>query len=77
MLVKRKGGGTRGIPNRHKVTPERAAADVWEPKHARHQAGCSCSSCARWSRIYEEKFADPTYYQRGAIPRTVSPLSEL
>lgn len=32
------------------------------------KCGGTCSTCestARWNRIYEEKFADPTYYDRG------------
>jgi hypothetical protein len=34
---------------------------------------CSCGLCytcrenARWEQIFQEKFADPTYYQRGLV----------
>lgn len=34
---------------------------------------CSCGVCytcrenARWEQIFQEKFADPTYYQRGLV----------
>jgi hypothetical protein len=37
------------------------------------QARCSCGTCercledARWERIFNEKFADPSYYRRTAI----------
>jgi hypothetical protein len=40
------------------------------PRHARHSRSrvCSCGACggcqdnARWNRIFDEKFADPSYY---------------
>jgi hypothetical protein len=50
------------------------------PKRLRRQ-GCACGACqaclenARWERIFNEKFADHSYYlQRG--PQFSSPLSE-
>ena|ERR1700761_1516929 len=42
--------------------------------------GCRCGSCstclddARWDRIFNEKFADPTYY-KGRMPSHASPLA--
>ncbi len=46
------------------------------PKH------CTCGTCnfceenARWNRIFEEKFADPTYYSRPPV-RHPSSLSQM
>jgi|HubBroStandDraft_2_1064218.scaffolds.fasta_scaffold290020_1 hypothetical protein len=43
---------------------------------------CRCGYCprcldnARWERIYEERFADPSYYRQFGI-RSSSPLSGL
>jgi hypothetical protein len=48
-----------------------------EPK-----ANCRCKQCAaclddaRWERIFQEKFADPSYYGRNQH-RTSSPLVDL
>ena len=50
------------------------------PKRLRRQ-GCACGACqtcrenARWERIFNEKFADPSYYQKRG-PQFSSPLSE-
>jgi hypothetical protein len=45
------------------------------------RAGCHCGSChtclenARWERIFNEKFADPSYYEERG-PHYSSPLAE-
>jgi len=42
--------------------------------------GCRCGQlqcdCARWERIYREKFEDPTYYERNATGARSSPFSD-
>lgn len=44
---------------------------------------CSCGTCprclddAKWDRIFNEKFADPTYYDRASLVRFESPLNRL
>ena len=49
------------------------------PKRLR-RPGCNCGTCrgcqenARWDKIFNEKFADPTYYERRE-PGFASPLS--
>jgi hypothetical protein len=41
-----------------------------ERPHPYHSRVCTCGSCgrcldnARWNRIFDEKFADPSYYSR-------------
>jgi hypothetical protein len=51
-------------------------------KTGQSQASCRCKSCdscldeARWERIFREKFADPSYYNR-RDHRTSSPLVDL
>jgi len=46
------------------------------------KASCRCKRCeaclddARWERIFQEKFADPSYYGRQQY-RTSSPLVDL
>jgi len=38
------------------------------PRAAKRCQCGQCASChdnARWERIFQEKFADPTYYSRG------------
>jgi hypothetical protein len=46
------------------------------------KANCRCKQCpacqdeARWERIFQEKFADPSYYGRNNF-RTSSPLVDL
>lgn len=43
---------------------------------------CSCGGCrqcrenARWEKVFNEKFADPSYYDRYSL-RFSSPLSEV
>ena len=50
------------------------------PKRLRRQ-GCACGACqpclenARWERIFNEKFADHSYYHNRG-PQFSSPLSE-
>jgi hypothetical protein len=56
------------------------AKDVPLPKRLRRQR-CTCGACqpclenARWERIFNEKFADHSYY-RNRGPQFSSPLSE-
>jgi hypothetical protein len=70
--------GRRAVRN---VSPEKSfARPVPLPKRLRHQR-CNCGACptcaenARWERIFNEKFADPSYYS-GRGPQFSSPLSE-
>jgi hypothetical protein len=80
---------TRSRPSRTVATrkPARAAASeksfaraVPLPKRLRRQR-CTCGLCttcaenARWEKIFNEKFADPSYYD-GRGPQFSSPLSE-
>jgi hypothetical protein len=57
------------------------ARPVPMPKRLRHQR-CNCGACgtcaenARWEKIFDEKFADHTYYD-GRSPHFSSPLSEV
>ena len=47
-------------------------------KVSRCARGCTCRTCtdnARWERIYQEKFADPSYYSN-PITRNGSSLSD-
>lgn len=51
-------------------------------KNGNSRHGCRCGQCgscldnARWDRIFQEKFADPSYYNR-KLGRTTSPLVDL
>ena len=62
-----------GQPARN--TPHRAPVEVNSrpvrlQKASRCPRGCTCRTCsenARWERIFQEKFADPSYY---STPRT-------
>jgi hypothetical protein len=63
------------------AAPEKSfARPVPLPKRLRPQR-CTCGKCAlcaenaRWERIFNEKFADPSYYS-GRGPQFSSPLSE-
>jgi hypothetical protein len=71
----------RAAPAEKAVASEKAFAKAVElPKRLRRQ-GCHCGAChsctenARWERIFNEKFADPTYYKKRG-PQFSSPLSE-
>jgi hypothetical protein len=61
----------------------RGCGELPVPARAAHRRrSCHCGRCpecvenARWQRIFEEKFADPTYYSR-PISHFSSPLSSL
>jgi hypothetical protein len=53
-----------------------------QTKRNEQKVTCRCKRCAaclddaRWERIFQEKFADPSYYGRDAF-RTSSPLVDL
>jgi hypothetical protein len=65
----------RGKYGRHSKTAPPA------PDETRQRERCKCGECytcreeARWERIYQERFADPNYYNKR--PRVFqSPLSD-
>ena len=65
-------GARRRIPAVVDRTPVRAH------KPSRCPRGCACRMCAdnaRWERIFQEKFADPSYYSDPAT-RHGSSLSD-
>jgi hypothetical protein len=51
-------------------------------KSRNSQKDCRCQRCpacidnARWERIFQEKFADPTYYAR-KLGRHSSPIADI
>ena len=51
-------------------------------KRTKSQSACHCGDCAtcldnaRWERIFREKFADPSYYNRQQ-GRNSSPMVDL
>jgi hypothetical protein len=53
-----------------------------EPVNKGRKMRCKCGRCqqclddARWERIFAEKFADPTYYNR-PLTRLKSPLASM
>ena len=55
-------------PKHRRVQHRRGVLPV-APGPAHRQRPCKCGNCAlcrdnaRWERIFQEKFADPTYYQ--------------
>jgi hypothetical protein len=66
-------------PSKPRMTRNPAVfAPVYQPP-AHQSRRCKCGTCrtcddnARWERIFEEKFADPTYYSDLAVRRG-SPL---
>jgi hypothetical protein len=72
-----------GSPRNGVRSPEAGKAfakAVSLPKRLRRQS-CACGECqiclenARWERIFNEKFADHSYYQNRG-PQFSSPLSE-
>ena len=68
-------------PRRTKLAAERTKKEL-SPRKRTVSRRCACGSCrsceeiARWERIFNEKFADPTYYTAPAI-RMQSPLTSL
>jgi hypothetical protein len=71
----------KGLATEKALTVEKAFAKAVElPRRLRRQ-GCHCGAChsclenARWEKIFNEKFADPTYYKKRG-PAFSSPLSE-
>lgn len=70
-------------PSRRCPVPRAAALPPREelaPKRRSRSRVCSCGECARcrdnarWNRVFEEKFADPSYY-RGTVVRHNSSLA--
>ncbi len=61
----------QAVPSQSSRQPQSAYASA-----ARSRKRCQCGTCnrcvedARWDRIFHEKFADPTYYQRINIRHT-------
>jgi hypothetical protein len=53
---------------------------IYQSKKTRLRCQCgvcqTCQDSARWERIFQEKFADPDYYERRP-PHQGSSLSEL
>ncbi|HUA59596.1 MAG TPA: hypothetical protein VML19_12625 [Verrucomicrobiae bacterium] len=49
---------------------------VMRPRHCSCGACHSCAENQRWNRIFEEKFADPTYYS-GPMIRHSSALNSI
>jgi hypothetical protein len=51
-------------------------------KRNQQKGNCRCKQCpaclddARWERIFQEKFADPSYYGRNRL-RGASPMVDL
>jgi hypothetical protein len=60
----------------------RDARNAARPAKKDRTVRCKCGHCrqcldnARWERIFVEKFADPTYYDRRAV-RIGSPLTSI
>jgi hypothetical protein len=57
------GAPVRGSRHRNPVVVNQKP--VRAHKSSRCLCGCTCRMCtdnARWERIFQEKFADPTYY---------------
>jgi hypothetical protein len=73
-------GSSRNDAVRSPNAEKAFAKAVSLPKRLRRQ-GCACGACqtclenARWERIFNEKFADHSYY-RNRGPQFSSPLSE-
>jgi hypothetical protein len=71
------------VPRSHfEIRAQQARQDLKRKRPARYKKRCGCGACqsckenARWDRIFNEKFADPFYYdERG--PSINSPLSSL
>lgn len=57
----------------HHSKPRVATAQLREAATPRRYRECSCGACARcidnarWNRIFNEKFADPSYYGSLAV----------
>jgi hypothetical protein len=71
--------GSAGKPRMPKAKPHDRG---YRPRHAMGSR-CRCGECfacrenARWERIFQEKFADPTYYTRDFRLAHSSPLAEV
>ena len=64
--------------SRRKVPVEMNLKPVRVNKAPRCPRGCACRTCsdnARWERIFQEKFADPSYYSN-PVTRNGSSLSD-
>lgn len=64
---------------RHRATVEVNPKPVRPHKASGCPSGCTCRMCsdnARWERIFQEKFADPSYYS-APTTRNGSSLSDL
>ena len=74
--------GPHGGPKHRRAVQHRQAVLPVASGPAHRQPCCKCGNCAvcrdnaRWERIFQEKFADPTYYQEQA-PKQGSSLSWL
>jgi hypothetical protein len=60
------------------MLPPRIAANLPRIPRRAMAKRCLCGRCAscvdnaRWERIFQEKFADPTYYSRQTVQRSSS-----
>lgn len=64
---------------RHRTAVETTTKHVRPHKPSGCPRGCNCRMCtdnARWERIFQEKFADPSYYSAPAS-HNGSSLSDL
>jgi hypothetical protein len=61
---------------------ERAVTDLEQARPVKSRPRCLCRMCrtcqenARWERIFNEKFADPSYYS-DRVPSVGCPLASL
>jgi hypothetical protein len=57
------------------IQPRRQKPAIQQPIRRSSSTRCSCGVCvtchdnARWERVFNEKFADPEYYQPRAFKR--------
>ena len=63
-------------PGRRRTALPLASAPAHRPRRCQCGACAPCLDNARWERIFREKFADPTYYQR-RVPKQGSSLGWL
>jgi hypothetical protein len=55
--------------------PSRASTNCGPAPRTTRRPQCTCGHCPpcldnlRWQRIFDEKFADPDYYNRPCLPR--------
>lgn len=73
-------GKSKGRPRGPQKSPDLEVYDAPAEKSFRRSCKCgTCHACvenARWERIFQQKFADPEYYNRRTVSLT-SPLSRL